>query len=142
MNPNSVYASLHIRTLLPFTHQAPSVEHNHTILCTATSFLVVLAKMEKLFADTSAWILTRANPAMSLSQQATADWPVMSLQSAIQWCGVYAVIVVVGLIRMTLSGGNDAKGNSTVDAVVKPVQVVYNLVQVRFLAGGGVNGRH
>jgi hypothetical protein len=59
----------------------------------------------------------------------------MSLQGALQWCGVYAIVVAFGLIRMNFFGASEAKGDTIVDKMVKPIQVVYNTVQVSWLLG-------
>ncbi len=82
-------------------------------------------------------ILSTANPALAPAQRATAAWPMMSLQAALAWCGVYAVIVGYGLL--TKPSAASAKGaaggkpaaETTLDVVVKRIQVVYNSAQVR-----------
>lgn len=93
-----------------------------------------MSPIRTAIADASTWILATANPAMSPAARATATWPVMPLESALSWCAFYAVIVSAGLIRKSYEKKGAVESDassSTLDAVVKQVQIVYNFVQVR-----------
>ena len=93
--------------------------------------------MEKSIEQLAQWALATANPELPASQRATASWPVMKLEDALWWCGVYAIIVIAGLARMAIQGKKAE--NSTVDALVKPMQVLYNTFQVRYLPHDAIN---
>ena len=73
-------------------------------------------------------ILQWGNPAMSMEDIQTRGWWLTSLTECLMAMGVYAIIVLIGLWKLSRQSNNSKPPAR--DQQIKGVQTVYNLVQV------------